>query len=63
METGKEYYTISEMTQLGFSRYELRCATRIEGQTFATRPNSGRGATWRFNLKEYIAFRKQQVAS
>lgn len=58
----KMYYTISELAKIGFSRYELQCATRIEGQTFATRQHSGRGATWRFNLNEYIEFRKRQVA-
>lgn len=58
----KMYFTITEMAKMGFSRYELQCATRIEGQTFATRHHSGRGATWRFNLDEYMEFRRQQAA-
>ncbi|MCI7098320.1 MAG: hypothetical protein MR966_05285 [Lachnospiraceae bacterium] len=62
MAEGKMYYTISELAKIGFSKYELQCATRIEGQTFATRQRSGRGATWRFNLNEYIEFRKRQIA-
>lgn len=59
----KRFYTITELAKIGFSKYELQCATRIEGQTFATRQRSGRGATWRFDLDEYVKFRKEQMAS
>lgn len=60
MQEEKIYYTITELVNLGFSRYELLCATRIEGQTYATRAVQQRGATWKFNLQEYIESRKQR---
>ena len=57
-------YTISEIVKmdLGLTRYELSCATRISGQNYATRMGSGKGSTWRFDLKKYLDFRNARYA-
>lgn len=59
----KKYYTITELTALGYSRYELLNSTRIQGQTFATRVGNGRGSTWKFDLQAYEKFRKDRAAA
>lgn len=53
----KLYYTIPELVKMGVgSRYELYCATRIEGQTYAFRSGTGSRSPWRFNLPEYLKY-------
>ncbi|MDY2627790.1 MAG: hypothetical protein SOW08_05660 [Lachnospiraceae bacterium] len=56
----KRYFTIPELVQMGFSRWELTCAVHISGQNFATQSGipGGRGI-WRINLQEYLKFRRQ----
>ena len=51
-------YRISELEPLGFSRHEVTCDCRVEGQTFATR-TSERGA-WKIDLDKYMEFRQRR---
>lgn len=57
MGTEKRMFTITELVDMGFPEQELRDATRIEGQTFATRRSPKRGSKWIFDLQEYKNFR------
>lgn len=56
----KRFYTIAELVDMGFSRWELTCAVHISGQNFATQSGipGGRGI-WRINLQKYLEFRQQ----
>ena len=58
----KRFYTIAELVEMGFSRWELINACHIKFQDFATKsgiPN-GRGI-WRIDLQKYLAFRQRET--
>lgn len=55
----KRFYTISEMVELGFSEWELRCACHIRGQAFATKAGTSARSKWRIDLNAYLKFRQQ----
>lgn len=60
----KIYYTISELVEMGVgSRYELYCAARVSGQTYAIRNGKGARSPWRFNLSEYLDYVRTQNRS
>lgn len=55
----KRFYTISEMTQFGFSRWELSNACHIKNQDFATKGGLSNRSVWRFDYDKYMRFREQ----
>lgn len=59
MKQPKRFYTISEMTQFGFSRWELQCACHVRGQDFATKGGLSSRSVWRIDYEKYLKFREQ----
>ena len=58
MGDDKKVYTITELVQLGYSRYELSNDCHIRGQRFATRATP-RGR-FKINLRAYEKFRQER---
>lgn len=58
MEMSKKVYTITELVQMGYSRYELNNDCHIRGQRFATR-TTPRGR-FKINLEAYERFRQER---
>lgn len=58
MVMSKRIYTITELAQMGYSRYELNNDCHIKGQKFATRATP-RGR-FKIDLEAYESFRQER---
>lgn len=55
----KRFFTVAEMVDMGFSRWEVLNACHVKGQAFATKAGTSARSKWRIDLNAYLKFRQQ----